>query len=157
MIPALAQDLGRRDLDRGKWQRQQMVHRAVLTLADHGGPAQQDGQHSDIVDDADDAHEPSRRGIGIECQVIVSVTGIGGATSGAGQCAGHLGQDDLLHVADADARLHRGGGIDVDLHRRVPPGLHVALEMRRNVDDEGVSRRGPVAGRYLRPQSARPA
>ena len=47
--------------------------------------------------------------------------------------------DDLLGVAGAEAGLHHGRGVDVDLQRRAAAGQHVALEVGRDVDDEGVT------------------
>ena len=51
----------------------------------------------------------------------------------------HLGQDDLLRIAGAEASLDHGGGVDVDLNGWLAAAENVALEIRRDVDDEGVS------------------
>jgi hypothetical protein len=58
-----------------------------------------------------------------------------------GQEIGDLGRDDLLRVARPEARLHHRGRIDVDLDNRGGARRDVALEIRRDVDHEGV---GPL-------------
>jgi len=50
-----------------------------------------------------------------------------------------LGHDDLLRIAGAKAGLDHGGGIDVDLDGRFAAAENIALEVRRDVDDERVS------------------
>src|SRR5271169_2578737 len=49
-----------------------------------------------------------------------------------------LVRDDLLRVAGAETRLHHRRRIDVDLEAGPAPRENVALEGRRNVDDERV-------------------
>ena len=46
--------------------------------------------------------------------------------------------DDLLRIARADAGLHHRRRVDATCSAGLRPAAHVALEMRRDVDDEGV-------------------
>jgi O-acetyl-ADP-ribose deacetylase (regulator of RNase III) len=55
----------------------------------------------------------------------------------AGELA-DLGLDDRLDVAAAGERLGHAGGVDVELDRRRAARQHVALEVRRDVEGEGV-------------------
>jgi hypothetical protein len=50
----------------------------------------------------------------------------------------HLVVDDALDVAGAGLRLALAGGVDVQLQRRAAAGEHVALEIGRDVEHEGV-------------------
>jgi len=59
-------DLGHCDLERGQRHDQEMVHRAVFSLANDGGASEDDRQHRDAVDDAHDAGKPAHIGIGVE-------------------------------------------------------------------------------------------
>ena len=99
----------------------------MLPLADDRGATEQDGQHRDVVDDSDDAHEPARRGVRIERQPDRERDRVGSDVIGARQAAPDCRLDDLLHVTGADAGLHCGRCIDVDLHGRLPAGLYVPV------------------------------
>ena len=77
----------------------QVVHRAMLMLADDRDAVQPDGEHCDVIDYADDAHEPASRGVSIERQVDRRFHRVRGHVIRARYVAKDCGLNDLLHVA----------------------------------------------------------
>ena len=47
-----------------------------------------------------------------------------------------IADDHVLKVCHSKERLRNGGGIDIDLNRRLPPGQNVRLELWRDLKDE---------------------
>ena len=60
---------------------------------------------------------------------------------GMGEEIGDLGGDDLLGIAGAEPGLHHRGRIDVDLQPGLLSGQHIAFEIRRDIDHEGITSR----------------
>ena len=74
---------------------------------------------------------------GLKAMRTSRLTGVAAVPSARERKSASSPVDDLLDVAGADAGLHHRGGIDVDLDRGVASGQHVALEVGRDVQDEG--------------------
>ena len=66
--------------------------------------------------------------------------GIGGHRIGLRQKPMDLRRYDLLDVTGADASLHGCCCVDIDLYGWTSTGLDIALEMRRDIDNESVLR-----------------
>jgi hypothetical protein len=90
----------------------------------------------DAVDNAHHAGKPRCCDMGIECNPP------GRQEAPKCLCTGDkiidLVGDDLLGIARTDADLDPGGCINVDLQFGIASAQHIALEMRRDVDDERV-------------------
>ena len=130
--------LGHHDFERGQRHDQEMFDGAVLALADQRRAGQDDRQHGDAVDELHHRAEPHRAQIRIEEDAHFEVGGQGGDCTMALHEGRYLAIDDVLHIAVADESLRHAGGVDVELDRRLAPGQHVALEIGRDVEDEGV-------------------
>lgn len=111
----------------------------MLALADQGGAGQHDGQQRHLVDDFHERTEPGPVELVIETRMQVQADRRGhGRHPVAHGVAVDLGHDDGLDVAAAGESLGHAGGIDVELDGRAAPRQHVALEVRRDVEREGV-------------------
>ena len=70
---AVRPDFRHRDFERRQRHDQQMIHRAVLALADDSRAGQDDRKHRDAVDDPHDTGEPGRRDIWVKGDADVEV------------------------------------------------------------------------------------
>ena len=116
-----------------------MIHGPVFTLTDDRCSGKNYGQHGDVVDDSHHASKPCGRDIRVERDPNVKVYRRKRRALGMGQEVCYLGGNDLLCVAGAKARLHHCGCVDIDLDSGLASTQNIPLEVRRDVDHEGIS------------------
>ena len=113
----------------------------MLALPDQRRAGQDDGQQRDVVDDLHHRAEPGlvERGVeaGAQCQIHGWRVGAAVTLDELIDFAG----EDLLDIATAGEGLAHAGGVDIELHGRRSPRQHVALEVGRNDQSEGVQPR----------------
>ncbi|CAM2150335.1 hypothetical protein PT2222_230056 [Paraburkholderia tropica] len=126
-------DLGRRDRHH-----QQMLDGAVLALAYQRRARENDGEHRHVVDDFHQRAEPRLGEIRIEAHTHGEIDGQFGRRAIAVHELRGFVVDHLLDVAAAGERLAHARGVDVELHFGCASGEHVALQIGRNVQHEGV-------------------
>ena len=116
-----------------------MFDGAVFPLADQRGAGEQDAKLGDVVDHRRHRGKPGGAEVGVEQAARHQLDGRrrGGAPA-LGEGADLLG-DDALDVAGAGLGLALAGGVHVELDRRLAAGQHVALEVGRDVEHEGVA------------------
>ncbi len=111
----------------------------MLPLAQDGGAGQEDRQHRDVVDHLVDGDEPTLLHVRIEARARVELGERLGLLAAGGRPEGlHRIVDDLLNIAGPASRLAHRRGVADDLDRRLQVLGEVLLELRRDVDHEGV-------------------
>ena len=126
-----------RDLERRERHDEKVIHGPMLTLAHHSCACEDDREHGDVVDDAHHARKPARRHVGVESDTDGEVHGRLGDRLGPLHETVDFVIDDLGGVARSDSGLNHCCRIDKKLKRWVPARANVALEIGRDVENEG--------------------
>src|SRR5262249_26158745 len=136
---AIGPDFGEHDLGWREWHDQEMLDRAVLTLADEGRAGEEHGEQGDAIDELDHGHEGGDLEIGIELRPDDQGHRWGGGRCWSAVEGYDLLRDDALDIAGARAGLGHGRGIYVELDCGAPSPHHVGLKVRWDVKNKGVA------------------
>src|SRR5262245_25734452 len=115
---------------------EEMLDRALLTLADERGSGQDHGEHGEIVDDLHHRGEPARLEVRVELCAGHDLDRGAHQSLASGDELRDIVDDDVLDVGHAIEGLGHGSGIYVDLNRRLAPRENILLKLWGNFDDE---------------------